>query len=290
MSYQARSTGLHQDRATHRVGAQAGAVGKRTLVDQLAATPRMVQRKATAAAAEPETVHAAAAHGTADTPEVLPYRDTIQRAFGRHDVSGIVAHVGGRAAEGAARMGAQAYATGDQVEFVGAPTLHTAAHEAAYVLQQRAGVVLEGSVGVEGDAHERHADAVADRVVQGTSAEDLLDAATPANASGAAAVQRKVTVGDGARETATIGGVELTQREVQVLGEMIAAEVAYTFADDGSSQASSRSWRRPTGIDRARTSQTWMTSPTSGWRPSREGGSVTTSGPRITGRSTARCG
>ncbi len=235
MSYQARPAGLHQDRATHRVGAQANTVGKRTLVEQLDAAPSIVQHKAiaAAAAAAPEAVHAAAAHGTAATPEALPYRDTIQRAFGRHDVSRIGAHVGGRAAEGAARMGAQAYATGDQVAFAGAPTLHTAAHEAAHVLQQRAGVALEGGVGAEGDAHERHADAVADRVVQGASAEDLLDAAGPATASGTAAVQRKVTVGGGARETTTINGVKLEPREVQVLGELIAAEVAYTFVDDG---------------------------------------------------------
>ena len=233
MSYQARFAGLHQDRAPDRAGAPANTAGKRTLVDQLDATSSMVQRKAIATAAAPEAVHVAAAHGTADTPGSLPYGDTIQRAFGRHDVSRIGAHVGGRAAEGAARMGAQAYATGDQVAFAAAPTLHTAAHEAAHVLQQRGGVALEGGVGAEGDVHERHADAVADRVVQGASAEDLLDAAAPGTASDTTAVQRKVTVGDGARETATIEGVELTQREVQVLGEMIAADVAYTFADDG---------------------------------------------------------
>ena len=88
-------------------------------------------------------------------------------------------------------------------------------------------------MGAEGDVHERHADAVADRVVQGASAEDLLDAATPATASDTTAVQRKVTVGGDARETATIEGVELNPREVQVLGELIAAGAAYTFADDG---------------------------------------------------------
>jgi hypothetical protein len=43
------------------------------------------------------------------------------------------------------------------------------------VVQQRAGVHLAGGVGQEGDPYEQHADAVAQRVVAGQSAEDLLD-------------------------------------------------------------------------------------------------------------------
>jgi hypothetical protein len=43
------------------------------------------------------------------------------------------------------------------------------------VVQQRAGVQLKGGVGEVGDRYERHADDVADRVVQGKSAESLLD-------------------------------------------------------------------------------------------------------------------
>jgi hypothetical protein len=52
--------------------------------------------------------------------------------------------------------------------------LHTAAHEAAHVIQQRHGVQLLGGVGEVGDRYERNADAVADRVVAGRSASDLL--------------------------------------------------------------------------------------------------------------------
>jgi len=48
------------------------------------------------------------------------------------------------------------------------------AHEAAHVIQQRGGVQLKGGVGEAGDAYERQADEVADRVVQGESAEELL--------------------------------------------------------------------------------------------------------------------
>lgn len=72
-------------------------------------------------------------------------------------------------------MGADAFATGKRVAFAGPPDLHTAAHDAAHVVQQRAGVQLKGGVGEAGDPHEQHADAVADRVVAGESAEELLE-------------------------------------------------------------------------------------------------------------------
>ena len=109
----------------------------------------------------------------------LPHLEPIQRAFGAdHDVSSIRAHVGGPAAVAADAIGAEAYATGGDVAFRSAPDLHTAAHEAAHVIQQHHGVQLYGGVGEAGDAYERHADAVADRVVAGMSATDLLDAPT----------------------------------------------------------------------------------------------------------------
>ncbi len=138
-----------------------------------------------------ERVHAAAAHGISGGGGALPFLDQIQASFGaEHDVSGIQSHVGGRAAEGAAAMGAQAYATGDHVAFAGAPDLHTAAHEAAHIVQQRSGVSLEGGVGETGDAYEQHADAVADKVVKGESAGELLGASTGGAAVSMKAVQR----------------------------------------------------------------------------------------------------
>jgi hypothetical protein len=106
----------------------------------------------------------------------LPHLDAIQRSFGRHDVSQIEAHTDHRAAAAAEAMGAEAFARGHHVAFAGTPSLHTAAHEAAHVVQQRAGVQLKGGVGEVGDPYERHADAVADAVVQGKSSEALLDA------------------------------------------------------------------------------------------------------------------
>jgi len=168
--------------------------GKRTLTEDLPLIPP-VQRAAASPAAGAD-VHAAAAHGTSEAGTSLPHLDWIQRTFGRHDVGHVRAHVGGAAAEGAAAMGAEAFATGDHVAFARQPDLHTAAHEAAHVVQQRGGVQLKGGVGEVGDPHERHADAVADRVVQGKSTEDLLDQVSgggPA-ASGAGSVQRKITI------------------------------------------------------------------------------------------------
>ncbi|MDR3419320.1 MAG: DUF4157 domain-containing protein [Nevskia sp.] len=107
--------------------------------------------------------------------QILPHLDAIQRSFGRHDVSAVRAHLDGGPAARARALGADAYTSGAEVTFSGAPSLHTAAHEAAHVVQQRAGVDLPGGTGREGDAYERHADAVADRVLRGQSSEALLD-------------------------------------------------------------------------------------------------------------------
>jgi hypothetical protein len=117
----------------------------------------------------------AALTGVAGAGGQLPYLDQIQESFGRHDVSEIGAHIGGGAADACDEIGAEAYATGSSVAFRGTPNLHIAAHEAAHVVQQRRGVHLAGGVGRAGDPYEVHADAVADRVVRGESAEALLD-------------------------------------------------------------------------------------------------------------------
>lgn len=185
-------------------GRATSAEAPRTILDM--ATPfgrgvlqrKLLQRRARSAnAGQADTdagIEAAAATGTSGPSTTLPFADTIQGAFGRHDVSGIQAHVGGAATAGATAMGAEAFATGNHVAFAGTPSLHTAAHEAAHVLQQKAGVQLKGGVGQEGDACERHADAVADRVVAGRSAESLLDQ-LPGDTGASTAVQRKLSFG-----------------------------------------------------------------------------------------------
>jgi hypothetical protein len=139
---------------------------------------------------DPFGVHLAAARGVAGGGATLPHLDAIQASFGHHDVGDVRAHVGGEAAEAAAAIGASAYATGDDVAFAATPDLRQAAHEAAHVVQQRGGVRLDGGVGQVGDAYEQHADAVAALVVQGRSAEALLDTMAHRGAAGGRAVQR----------------------------------------------------------------------------------------------------
>src|SRR5688572_28363247 len=73
------------------------------------------------AAGDGDVVHAAAARGLEGAGGALPHLPRIQQAFGRRDVGGVEAHVGGPATEAAAEMGAVAYASGHQVAFAGAP-------------------------------------------------------------------------------------------------------------------------------------------------------------------------
>jgi hypothetical protein len=129
-------------------------------------------------------VQAIATRGISGPATSLPHLDRIQRLFGRHDVSGIQAHIGGPAAQACHSMGAKAFATGNHVAFREAPDLHTAAHEAAHVVQQRAGVHVHGGVGQEGDQYERAADRAADAVVAGQSAEALLGDGGPGHEQG----------------------------------------------------------------------------------------------------------
>jgi hypothetical protein len=180
-------------------------VGKQTLVAGLSAqaSESQVQRREVAdhgAQVGTQAVQAAAARGVATPSAPLPHRATIQQLFGRHDISGVQAHTGADAAASARAMGAEAYATGNHVVLGGGADLHTVAHEAAHVVQQRAGVHLKGGVGEANDAYERHADQVADLVVRGQSAESVLaQVAGPTGSPGgaAASVQRKISFDGG---------------------------------------------------------------------------------------------
>ena len=141
-----------------------------------------------------DQVHAAAAQGIASGGGAMPHGQQIQSAFGNHDISGIQAHTGDGAKQANQAMGAEAYATGNHIAFGGAPDLHTAAHEAAHVVQQGHGVSLSGGVGSVGDTYENHADKVADAVVKGESAEPILNEMTGGGAKGGTqqkAIQQK---------------------------------------------------------------------------------------------------
>jgi hypothetical protein len=172
----ARSFAARGAAATPDAGALAGTPGRRSLTQEHASRVDDDARRAE------HTILDAAWAGIGDAGGRLPHLDAIQASFGHHDVSGITAHVGGAAREASAALGARAYATGDHVAFAEAPDLFLAAHEAAHVVQQRAGIQ-------PADVHEEHADAVAARVVAGQSAAALLDA-TPRGGGASGAVQR----------------------------------------------------------------------------------------------------
>ena len=147
-----------------------------------------------------KTVGDIASAGVSGASDRLPHLDRIQRAFGRHDVSRVQAALGSSASRANQAMGSEAYATGNRIAFRDAsPSLHTVAHEAAHIIQQRAGVQLQGGVGEAGDRYEKQADEIADRVVQGRSVESLLDTVTAGFASRSSAllsdgpVQHKIT-------------------------------------------------------------------------------------------------
>ncbi len=169
MSHDRRTALDPYDRPADRRNGRTRWPGKTTLVDGL-------QLRRAAAGAVPargsREEREAATAGVEASGAPLPHLSTIQAAFGPdHDLSGVRAHVGPAAAGACETLGADAYATGRQVAFASAPSLHLAAHEAAHVVQQGGGVHLAGGAG---DPHEREADSVADAVVSGTSAAPLL--------------------------------------------------------------------------------------------------------------------
>ncbi|MBK7075387.1 MAG: DUF4157 domain-containing protein [Myxococcales bacterium] len=235
-----------------RPRSRGAAPGKQTLTSRLAgasaatATQRRAAPNASGAATEdPAAVHAQAAVGVSGSGTELPFRELIERAFGfAHDLSDVRAHVGGAAAAAAEAIGATAYATGNDIAFASAPDLHTAAHEAAHVVQQRAGVHLHGGVGQDGDAHEQHADAVADRVVAGQSAADLLAGGSARGTGTAVQRRRERRAGDALTSAGpdgdlmeAVGRVETAATALQLAlhrsGPIDAPTAAFEIALDG---------------------------------------------------------
>lgn len=109
-----------------------------------------------------------AANGLVGTGQALPFLDHIQKSFGKaHDLSTVRAYVGEQSAAASGAMGACAYASGEQIAFRVPPNLRIAAPEAVHVVQQRQESPLLGCIGQKGDAWERRADEVAERVANG---------------------------------------------------------------------------------------------------------------------------
>ncbi len=120
-------------------------------------------------------VHSIADLGLAGSWRPLPHLKSIQQSFGRHDITSVQAYADSHAVQANRQLGALAFTRGNQVAFGETPSLHTVAHEAAHVIQQRGGVFLKDGVGKIDDAYERHADTVADLVVAGQPAGPLLN-------------------------------------------------------------------------------------------------------------------
>ena len=125
---------------------------------------------------DPEQIKKTAEEGVKGSGDKLPHLEKIQASFGNHDLSDIRANIGGAAGKANHAIGAKAYTIKNTVAFKETPDVHTAAHEAAHVLQQRGNIQLPNrGVGQVGDKYERHADSVANRVVAGQSSKDLLN-------------------------------------------------------------------------------------------------------------------
>ena len=121
-------------------------------------------------------IHTIAQSGFRNSATAYPFQDQIQQAFGdKHDISGLSAYTGPAARSANAEFGSDAYHKGGNVAFGGEPTLHDAAHEAAHYVQNVGTTQLAGGVGSPGDMYERHADQVADGVLQGKDVSGLLD-------------------------------------------------------------------------------------------------------------------
>jgi uncharacterized protein DUF4157 len=155
------------------------------------------------------------AHATASVPPIVhdvlrssgQPLDAATRAFMEprfgHDFSQVRVHANERAAQAASSIDARAFTSNGRIVFGAgqyAPRSgsgrHLLSHELAHVLQQHAGVASAGGVGAAEDRHERHADAVADRVSAGGSAQALLaDLAAPqasrVGTAGSAPIQRQ---------------------------------------------------------------------------------------------------
>ncbi len=144
-------------------------------------------------------VHRDAQAGIATASEPLPHGDRIQASFGRHDIGATRAAIGEPATEANKRMGSLAYTSGTRIGFANQPDVKLAAHEAAHVVQQRSGAKLPDGVGRAGDEYEQQADAAAEAVERGESAEPILDRGNHAGPTGAAPVVQQKLQADAVR-------------------------------------------------------------------------------------------
>ena len=108
----------------------------------------------------------------------LTHLDAIQEAFGHHDVTGMREVTGSSARQALTFLRAEGFTSNGRMAVSDTPDLFTQAHEAAHGVQQAAlgrDLRLKDGVGEADDKYERHADAVAEKVLRGQSAQELLD-------------------------------------------------------------------------------------------------------------------
>lgn len=174
-----------------RGGAAFGTLDAQALLGNAAVANQLpaVQLRGGGGGLDPAHRKDRAVKGVQGSGEGMPHLARLQRSFGEHDLSGMVAHVDDQAAAACADLGASGFTLGEDLAFPQRPTLELAAHEAAHYVMQRAGEGPTGPAGQAGDAYERHADEVAERVVAGESAADLLpspaELGTPTSSPGA---------------------------------------------------------------------------------------------------------
>ena len=173
---------------TDAINAAQGAVGNRNFMQFVDAVRQQ---------ARPPDAHSVAAQGLKGSGRPLTHLDTIQRAFGHHNVQAMREHTGREARMSLDALGAAGFSTRGRMAFSGAPDLYSQAHEAAHGVQQAAlgsRIGLKGGIGEEGDRYEKQADDVAQAVIEGKSAESLLDQV----AGGPTKVSPVSSSGDGA--------------------------------------------------------------------------------------------
>ncbi len=158
-------------------------------------TDSVIQRKlkVNLAKKQHQDVHHQAKLGVQGRGVKLPYFEQIQRAFPQHDLSTIQTFTGASAKAACNNINAKAYATKNSIAFDNPnPDLHTVAHEAVHLLQQRNGVKLTNGVSHIGDRYERQADSFADKIVRGESINQNTFEPTTSQATGINANQTVV--------------------------------------------------------------------------------------------------
>jgi hypothetical protein len=128
--------------------------------------------------AQANTIHSAAQKGVDAATPGIPHQAEVQSLMGPSvDMSSMKSVSGGVGKDACETAGANAMATQQTAVFKESnPDVKTVAHEVSHLKDQGIGAVtgLENGVGKVGDSYEQKAHAVADRVGEGKSAEDLV--------------------------------------------------------------------------------------------------------------------